>query len=48
MAALNISHELVRAQKESQGDSMMALGIDRLQDKISSAIQSMNPPTGSV
>ena len=45
MAALNIAHELVRAQKESQGDSMMSSGIDRLQDKIGSAIQSMNPAT---
>ena len=42
MAALNLAHELVKAQKNSQADSHISSGIDRLQDKISSAIQSMN------
>lgn len=44
MAALNLAHELVKAQKSSQADSHISSGIDRLQDKISSAIQSMNSP----
>lgn len=42
MAALNLSHELVKAQKTGQADSMVSSGIERLQDKINSAIQSMN------
>lgn len=42
MAALNLSHELVKTQKGRQTDSVISSGIDRLQDKINSAIQSMN------
>lgn len=42
MAALNLSHELVKTQKGSQADGVISSGIERLQDKISSAIQSMN------
>ena len=42
MAALNLAHELVKAQKTSQAGTHISSGIDRLQDKISSAIQSMN------
>lgn len=42
MAALNLSHELVRNQKNSQASSAIGSGIERLQDKINSAIQSMN------
>jgi len=42
MAALNLSHELVKAQKGGQADGVISSGIERLQDKISSAIQSMN------
>ncbi len=42
MAALNLSHELVTAQKASRTDSIISSGVERLQDKISSAIQSMN------
>lgn len=42
MAALNLSHELVRNQKNSQASAAIGSGIERLQDKINSAIQSMN------
>ena len=42
MSALNLSHELVKAQKGGRMDSIISSGVERLQDKISSAIQSMN------
>jgi len=43
MAALNLSHELVRTQKEGSANDVVNAGIERLQDKISSAIDSLNP-----
>ena len=42
MSALNLSHELVKAQKGGQMNSVISSGVERLHDKISSAIQSMN------
>ena len=42
MAALNLSHELVRSQKDSSVGEISSGGIERLQDKISSAINSLN------
>lgn len=42
MAALNLSHELVRTQKDESGGEIVNAGIERLQDKISSAIDSLN------
>lgn len=44
MAALNISHELVRVQKDGNGNEVVNAGLERLQDKISSAISSLNSP----
>lgn len=44
MAALNLSHELVRAQKEGDAGQVVGAGLERLQDKISSAIKSLNSP----
>ena len=42
MAALNLSHELVRTQKDGSGGEVVNAGLERLQDKISSAIDSLN------
>jgi len=47
MSALNLSHELVKAQKASRTDSIISSGVERLHDKISSAIQSMNSEKAS-
>lgn len=44
MAALNLSHELVRTQKEGSAGDVVNAGLERLQDKISSAIDSLNTP----
>lgn len=42
MAALNLSHEVVRTQKEGSASEVVNAGLERLQDKISSAIDSLN------
>jgi len=42
MAALNISHELVRVQKDGNASDVVSSGIERLQEKIGSAINSLN------
>ena len=47
MAALNLSHELVRTQKNGTGSDVVNAGLERLQDKISSAIDSLNSPDKS-
>jgi cell division protein ZapA len=43
MAALNLSHELVRTQKGGDAGHVVGAGLERLQDKISTAIDSLNP-----
>jgi len=43
MAALNLSHELVRTQKAGDAGQLVGAGLERLQDKISTAIDSLNP-----
>ena len=47
MAALNLSHELVRTQKNGTGSDVVNAGLERLQDKISAAIDSLNSPDKS-
>ena len=42
MTALNLSHELVKTQKNGSTDQIVGAGLERLQDKISSAIHSLN------
>ncbi|MBC6428998.1 MAG: cell division protein ZapA [Cellvibrionales bacterium] len=44
MAALNLSHELVRLQKQGDAGRQLGSGLARLQEKISAAIESLNPP----
>jgi len=43
ISALNISHQLVRAQKSGQAGDMVGSGIDRLRDKIDEAIRNLTP-----
>ncbi len=47
MAALNLTHELVRAQKSGDTGEVIGAGLERLQSKISSAIDALNEPTQS-
>ncbi len=43
MSALNLAHELVRAQKNGQAGEVVEAGIDRLRDKIDDAIRRLAP-----
>ncbi len=47
MSALNIAHELVRAQKSTQTGDMVGSGIERLRDKIDDAIRGLSPSLSS-
>ena len=44
MAALNIAHELVRAQQSGANSEMTDAGIDRLSEKVTSALRDLAPP----
>ena len=48
MAALNIAHELVRAQQSGANSDMTSAGIERLTDKLASALRELAPrPNGA-
>jgi cell division protein ZapA len=46
MAALNIAHELVRAEHSGENSQMTASGIEQLCEKITHSLKNLNPQSG--
>ncbi len=44
IAGLNVAHELVKSQNSGATSELVSSGIERLRDKIDSAIQNLKPP----
>lgn len=44
IAGLNVAHELVKSQNSGATSELVSSGIERLRDKIDTAIQNLKPP----
>lgn len=44
IAGLNVAHDMVKSQNSGATSELVASGIERLRDKIDTAIQNLKPP----